>query len=322
VESISRKYLVRTDEWLGRFKTWPIFATGILALVARVRGVVLILNIQDLYPESLIAQKRISQNGVISHGLRNIDRWIAKISSAVVVPAPSFARVYQRTRGLPPEKLYFVPNWFDNMSVVVNDIKGAEFRKKLGIPFNAQMVLYGGNVGAAAGVETVIESFRYLRDIENLYLAIAGDGTNLKSCQHMAVDMDHPRIRFYSPWPVTETSQALSAADILVLPTRGQQSLASIPSKLIAYMLAARPVLALSLPESDLAQIVRKSGCGWVVAPDQPRLLSDVLKQILYQSKNTLGSRGLAGRSYALSNFSGDACLPKFAAIIKKAVSE
>ena len=56
----------------------------------------------------------------------------------------------------------------------------------------------------------------------------------------------NPRIRFYSPWPAAETSPALSAADILILPTQGRQSSASIPSKLIAYMLASRPVLALA----------------------------------------------------------------------------
>jgi len=133
--------------------------------------------------------------------------------------------------------------------------------------------------------------------------------------------MDHPRIRFYTPWPTAETSRALSAADILILPTRGRQSLASIPSKLIAYMLASRPVLALSLPESDLAQIVRRSGCGWVIAPDQPGELADMIREILGQSKSALRSRGLAGREYALSNFTGDVCLPKIEAIIRQAAS-
>ena len=56
----------------------------------------------------------------------------------------------------------------------------------------------------------------------------------------------------------------------MILPTRGQQSLASVPSKLIAYMLAARPVIALALPHSDLAQVIEESHCGWVVPPDQP----------------------------------------------------
>jgi colanic acid biosynthesis glycosyl transferase WcaI len=303
-------------------KTWPIFASGILAVIAKVRGIKLILNIQDLYPESLFAQKRISQNGVISRGLMAIDRWNAKVSSAVVVPTPSFAAVYRQSRRVPSEKLHFVPNWINCKSIVADDVRGAAFREKLRIPINAKMVLYGGNVGAAAGVETVIESFRYLKKIENLYLTIAGDGTNIRACQNMALGMDHPRIRFYTPWPAAETSQALSAADILILPTRGQQSLASIPSKLISYMLSARPVLAMSLSESDLARVVHKSGCGWVVDPDQPELLAEMLEKILCQPEAALRSRGLAGRLYALSNFTGDACLPKFAEIIKDAISE
>ena len=40
--------------------TWPIFAAGILALIARWRHVPLVISVQDVYPESLIAQGRLS----------------------------------------------------------------------------------------------------------------------------------------------------------------------------------------------------------------------------------------------------------------------
>lgn len=302
--------------------TWPIFSQGLLAIIARLRGIKFILNIQDLYPESLISQNHTSENGVIAHSLRTFDRWIANKSAAIVVPTPSFAKVYRHSRGIPNGKLHIVPNWVDKESIIKDDIHGEGFRKNLGIPSDARLVFYGGNVGAAAGVETVIESFRYLRKFENLYLIIAGDGANLKSCQQMACDVNNPRVRFRAPWPSSETSQALSAADILVLPTRGRQSLASIPSKLIAYMLAARPILALSLSKSDLAHVIHESGCGWVVPPDQPDILAEKLKQILSQPNDSLRSRGEAGRAYALSHFTGEACLPKFANVITKVIFE
>ncbi|MBN1828338.1 MAG: glycosyltransferase family 4 protein [Deltaproteobacteria bacterium] len=301
--------------------TWTIFSAWILAIVAKVRGLRMVLNIQDIYPESLIAQERISPNGFIARWLLSIDRSIVKMSAAVIVPAPSFVDVYQNTRRLPSEKLHFVPNWYDTTRLLVDDVQAAEFRQKLRIPFNATMIFYGGNVGAAAGVETVIESFRYLKDVKYLYLTIAGNGANFDACKKLAADIDHPRIRFYTPWPAEETSKALAAADILILPTRGRQSLASIPSKLIAYMLAARPVLSLALPESDLAHIVRSSGCGWVIEPDRPAELADTLRKILSQSKDSLRSRGLSGREYTLSNFTGDVCLPKIASIISEAAA-
>jgi len=147
-------------------------------------------------------------------------------------------------------------------------------------------------------------------------LVIAGDGSNLEICKKLAKDVANPRILFYSPWPRSDTSKALSAADILVLPTRGLQSLASIPSKLIPYMLAARPILALAMPKSDLAQIICAANCGWVVRPDKPGDLAVIIKNIVYLSKDVLRLRGRAGRDYAVSNFTADVCLRKVAAII------
>ncbi len=302
--------------------TWPVLAQGILSLVARARRLKLILTIQDIYPESLIAQRRISQNGFLARGFRAIDRLVASAGAAVVVPAPSFADVYSRSRRLPREKLRVVPNWLDRAQITANDGRAGEVRQKLGIPAQASMLLYGGNVGAAAGVETLIESFKHLRGESDIYLTVAGDGANMDACQELASGTANPRIRFYRPWPADETSRALSAADILILPTRGRQSLASIPSKLIAYMLAARPVLALALPESDLALVIRRSGCGWVIAPDQPSLLAATIKEALGESRKSLQARGLAGRDYALANFTGEACLPKLAALIIEPVPD
>ena len=300
--------------------TWPIFSAGFMAFIARARGIPVVQSIQDIYPESLVSQGRITPNGVRDRGLRAVERRIAGSSAALVLPAPSFVEVYRQTRRLPEKKLHFVPNWFDRSSITVDDAKAGEFRSKLDIPPEATVILFGGNVGPGAGVETVIESFKFLQDIPSLYFVVAGDGSRLEACRRLAALADDQRIRFYSPWPAAETSPALAAADILILPTQGGQSSASIPSKLIAYMLAARPVLALSLPGSDLAAIIRTSGCGWVTPPDRPAVLAQKIREVLSQPTAGRRSRGSAGREYALANFTPEACLPKLAGIIGQVV--
>jgi len=39
--------------------TWPVFAMGLLVLIAKVRGIRVVQSVQDIYPESLISQGRI-----------------------------------------------------------------------------------------------------------------------------------------------------------------------------------------------------------------------------------------------------------------------
>jgi glycosyltransferase involved in cell wall biosynthesis len=298
--------------------SWPIFGSGILSIVSRLRHIPMVISIQDVYPESLISQQRIQANGWLARCMRWIDRWIVQGCRSVIVISESFADLYRSDRKVIPERLRIVPNWSDIKIISSDKSLSREFRTNRGIPEDAFVAVYGGNIGAAAGVETIIEAFRYLRDVPNLYLVIAGEGSNLAICQALAREIDSRRIVFHTPWLKEETSQVLSAANVLLLPTRAEQSLASVPSKLISYMLAARPMLALALPSSDLAKLVEEqSGCGWIAEPDQPQQLANMIRTVMMIGAAELIRRGEAGRRFALSNFTRDVCLPRVVQILE-----
>ena len=299
--------------------TWPIFATGILFIVSRLRKIPMVISVQDVYPESMVSQKRIRADGLLARWMYWVDKRITRGCQAVIVISESFAAIYSNERGVVPERLHVIPNWVDNKSVTPDDDRANEFRANRNIPYDAFVIVYGGNVGAAAGVETVIESFRYLTNSREVYLIIAGAGGNLAACQQLAKKIDCRRVSFHTPWLLEETSMILSASDVLILPTRGRQSLVSVPSKLIAYMLAARPVIALALPQSDLAEMVERSGCGWVVEPDQPEQLAAKIKEVMAIEPSERTRRGQAGRMFALRNLTREVCLPKVIAILEAA---
>jgi colanic acid biosynthesis glycosyl transferase WcaI len=300
--------------------TWPIFATGLLFAIARMRGIPLVISIQDVYPESLIAQQRIQANSWAARVMRWVDGLITRGCQGVIVISEHFETIYRNSRGVEADRVHVVPNWVDE-GAIVSDGHPDEFRAEHSIPSDAFVAVYGGNIGVAAGVETIIESVRYLKDIETLYLVIAGRGSNLTACQNLVRKISCSRALFHTPWPVDETAKVLGAADVLVLPTRGNQSLASMPSKLISYMLAARPVIALALPQSDLAKVVERSGCGWVVKPDQPELLAAKIKEVMSMESTALVRRGQAGREFALRHLTRDACLPQVVDILEKAAA-
>ena len=298
---------------------WPIFATGLVALVARLRGVPLVLSVQDVYPESLVSQGRIREGGVLARRMRWVDRGIARRSRTLIVLSERWAGLYQNGREVPSSRISVIPNWFEG-GAIDHLVGQAPGRALMGIPGDAFVLAYGGNVGVAAGVETVIEAFSLLKEKRNLYLVIAGEGSRLEACRERAKQIDPKRILFRSPWPQEETSLILGSADILVLPTQGRQSLASVPSKLVAYMLAERPVLALAEEESDLAEVIRRAGCGWVVPPDQPQRLADRIREVIRSPYSDLKVRGSAGRVFALARFTSEACLTRVVELLENAI--
>jgi glycosyltransferase involved in cell wall biosynthesis len=126
---------------------------------------------------------------------------------------------------------------------------------------------------------------------------------------------------FCGAFSAQETLPILSAADVLILPTQGDQSLVAMPSKLISYMLAARPVLAIARPESDLANAVNESGCGWVVEPGDTGQLARQMSLAAAMDRSVLTRMGSLGREYALAHFSTEVCMPRVIGVLENAMS-
>jgi glycosyltransferase involved in cell wall biosynthesis len=298
--------------------TWPIFAAGILALVAHLRRILLVISVQDVYPESLSAQGRLSAQSRLARLLRRVDRAIAHSSRSVIVISERFAQLYRDDRGIPVESVHVVPNWGDE-GLVVPDQDGAQLRAEAGIREDAFLLVYGGNIGVAAGVEGVIEALGCLPVTSRPHFLVAGAGASLAACRDLAAMSAPGAVSFYTPWPAEKTSPVYAAADALVLPTQGTQSLVSVPSKLIGYMLSARPIIAQAVSGSDLANTIQNAGCGWVVEPNQPQHLAEAIRAAMRLSRAELRELGQAGRAYALSHFTRAVCLPQVMAILEAA---
>jgi glycosyltransferase involved in cell wall biosynthesis len=139
----------------------------------------------------------------------------------------------------------------------------------------------------------------------------------LGECQSLASKIQENQIHFYTPWPVEDTDSVYSAADMLILPTRGAQAFASVPSKLIAYMLSQKPIVAISKSGSDLSNFILESGSGWNFEPDQPEKLADEIVKISGMDTSVLVGLGKNAREYAMRNMTAQVCLPKIIQLLE-----
>jgi glycosyltransferase involved in cell wall biosynthesis len=289
----------------------------LLALACRLRGIPLVTSVQDTYPESLTVQGRLGDRSAwLYRFLRWLDRKTKQSCAAVIVISERFKQIYVQDRGIPPDRVHLIPNWIDESVVQVNPADNC-IRRSHEIPDDAFLVVYAGNVGTAAGVETVIKAFQDLTSEQNIYVLVAGSGSKLFDCRELAGKVDNPRVLFHTPWLDSETSSMLAAASLFILPTIGDQSLASVPSKLISYMLAGSPVLCCATPESDIAKTIADASCGWAIPPDDYHAIA---KEILLLSKlptSELEKFGERGRIYALQHMTRKANLPVLVKLVK-----
>jgi glycosyltransferase involved in cell wall biosynthesis len=285
-------------------------------LVAKLRRIPIAISVQDIYPESIVVQGRISENGVIMRALRFLDTLIANSANVLIVISDTFLRLYRDTRGIDASKISVIHNWYDDDSVP--SPQGVEqFRADRGIGPSDFLLVFAGNIGAAAGVEQVIDAFAYFDRATSLRLLVAGEGSELARCQQRAAPYGS-RIVFETPWHSRDSGKVLHAANLFILPTQGEQSKYSLPSKLLYYMLAGRPVLALATHDSELATIMQQSNCGWVIEPHRPDLFASTVSKLLECSAEELDSRGKSGLQYVTEHFSSRTCLSRLLRLIQE----
>lgn len=297
--------------------TWPVFATAFAVAVARLRKIPVIVSVQDIYPESLISQGRSGSSGALARLLLAIDRFVVRKAAGVILISSQFAQHYAQTRGLHESVMRVVPNWSSQEGTEESAGAAAAYRARHGIPDGAFLLTYGGNVGAAAGVETIIEAFADSALPDNVHLLVAGNGALLDACRLLASKIAADRVHFDPEWK--GSMDPLHAANVLVLSTRGAQSNASVPSKLISYLFAARPVIAMALPGSATQEVIDEARCGVVIPPGDAHRFAESVTNLMAMSVEERSRMGSAGRAWGLTHVTREACLPRVLDLIESA---
>ena len=92
--------------------------------------------------------------------------------------------------------------------------------------------------------------------------------------------------------------------------------MSSIPSKLMAYLLSARPVLATVDAESDTARAISEAQCGWIGEPENVQGLAEKMRDVAAVPAAELDRIGQRGRSYGLAHYSKAAGVCKLADVV------
>lgn len=289
---------------------WPMFSSALIGLACRIRRTKLILSVQDLYPDTLANQNKISRKSNLFRFFMFLERFCAKCASHVIVISDGFKDAFINDRGVKPEKISVIKNWQKSSGYQI--INKAEAKEKLSKTLDVDLTctflyVYGGNIGLASGILDLVKAW-VSSDIKSTLL-VAGGGSLVAEVERLA--HNHDNVVILSPWLPEQTSLVYSAADVLILPIAQNQESASVPSKLMGYMLSAKPILMSSFGESAAALDLQSAGGGVVVKQFD---LSTVLKANKYFTEveeKVLQEFGTKNLNFAKNNYDEKIALSK-----------
>lgn len=281
---------------------WPLLAQALIVRYANKNNIPVVLQIMDIYPESLTNKLPALAGKIASKPLLMLDTWVARMASAIVVISENMHRTYSVSRGIPEDRMVTVPTWQDERLFDVHISREDVFRR-YGIPEGPFTFLYLGNIGPVAGVDFLIRAFR-CACIGFAQLLIVGDGSAKASCVNLVEKLGGSNIYFISDPDADNVPMLQSMAHVCMLPLKHGAGLSSIPSKLPAYMFSAKPVIATVDQNSDTAEVIRRAQCGWVGEPEDLTWLAEKMKEVAGLPPEELECLGQRGKTFGLQNFS------------------
>jgi glycosyltransferase involved in cell wall biosynthesis len=142
------------------------------------------------------------------------------------------------------------------------------------------VVGYLGTHGMAHALHRVLEAAEILRRRDDIVFLFAGGGAHRTAVEETARRKRLANVRMLPPQPKEIMPRLWSLCDLSLIHLKDDPVFATvIPSKLFESMGMGLPV-AMVLPEGEATAIVRETGCGIVVPPEQPRALVDAIAQL------------------------------------------
>jgi colanic acid biosynthesis glycosyl transferase WcaI len=255
----------------------------------------IVLHIMDLWPESLIA------SGFGSSILRwraiegAIDRWLDmtyRIANSIACTSRKQIELLT-ARGVPGDKLSYVPIWVDETIFHPSD-RDEALARELGVT-GKTVLLYAGAIGEPQGLGTLIEVCGRLRDEPNFHCVVAGTGVAEALLRARAKEDRLANISFLGRWPSNDMTRLMSIGDIHFVSLRSDP-LAEIamPSKVPATLACGKPIIVAA--RGDAAAVVMRSGAGWTCAPEDARELETTVRTSLAASDCKLRDMGQRAR--------------------------
>lgn len=253
-------------------------------------------EVQDMWPETLTSTGFVGSQ----RALALVDaycNWCYRTAAAIRVISPGFRESLIK-KGVDPRKIAFIPNWVDTSFYAPRNC-GPEM--DMALPRGSFYILYAGSIGRAQGLTTVLAAAAALRQRSDIQFLIAGEGLELTQLRDRARESELHNVTFLGRRPLSTMPALYACADAFLVTLKKDPLFSiTIPHKTLTYMAAGKPILALA--EGDLADLVRKSGCGLVSPPsDAPSLVNRILQltSLPVAERAAMGQRGRTVASQA-----------------------
>jgi len=243
-------------------------------LVAWWKDVPFVLEIRDLWPESIVAVGAMDRNFIIRF-LERIERFLYREADHIVVVTESFEEAIAE-KGISRDKISVIKNgieteWWERS---LNEERLAELRREHDLQ-GKFVASYIGTIGMAHRADVLLEAAERCDDPDIVFMVV-GTGAKRDELKARQEEKQLDNFRLVDKVPKETVPYLLALSDVSVVHLRDNPLFETvIPSKIFEAMITRTPIVLGVRGESR--QIIEEAGAGIPVPPEDPDALMEAV---------------------------------------------
>lgn len=292
----------------------PLHAQSAIQRAASARGAKFVFWVQDLHGlaiQRVLRSRWFGLGSLIAKYYASVERSLLASSDSIIIISPDFRRYLPKGAAV-AEKTQVIMNWGPMKEISPRDkVNPWSLRNGLSDKF---VFMYTGTLGLKHNPETIwalSEAFAREPDVVIVVAATGANAIKLRSWQESA---PRANIRILPLQPIEDFPDVLGTADVLMALLESDSAEFSVPSKILSYLCAGRPIL-MSAPEGNLAtRMLNDSGAGIAVTAGGTEAFISAARA-LRDDTDRRNVYGRAGRLYAERNFDIERITSRFESV-------
>ncbi|MEA4894593.1 MAG: glycosyltransferase family 4 protein [Oscillospiraceae bacterium] len=266
------------------------------------------LLLKDIFPQNAVDLGMMHEGGLLHRYFLRKEKKLYALSDHIGCMSPANADyLLKHNPEVASEKVCVFPNSIIPKEIIKTESGKREQRKKYGIPRNAIVFIYGGNMGKPQDIPFIIECLRYTASIKNCFFVLCGTGSEYPLLEEYVGAEAPANVLLINGLPKTEYDALLKACDVGLLFLDHRFTIPNFPSRMLSYMEQSMPILACTDPNTDVGRVITGGGFGWWCESSDPAEFKMLCEEVAATSEK-LTEIGAAGRRYLEDFYSADGC--------------
>jgi glycosyltransferase involved in cell wall biosynthesis len=295
----------------------PLDTQRLILRACRRRNISFIFWLQDLIgiaAKKILSRKIPVVGSLIGSYYVRMEAKLLLASDAVVPLTPDFVPLLLH-RKIEPNRISVIENWAPIEEIPIGD-KHNTWSEKHGLA-DKFCFIYAGTMGMKHNPQLLAALAHEFIDEPNVRIVVLSQGLGAKWLAEKKEQLGLTNLILQDFVPFGVMPDVMASADVLVAVLEVDAGVFSVPSKVLAYLCARRPILAAMPAENLASRILVDNRAGLVANPSDTQQFVRLARQ-LYADADFRQRLAVAGRVYAEQNFSIQAKAQAFEEVIRR----